>query len=1085
MFIVILSTFVSYIFSLKILPQIANQYNVKSYLLLSPGNFFMNKFNFSLPLDLSNIFYKNMLVNQDFIYALILGAFVFTLAKLFRYIHRKISENYFQIKNIYPVTLPISNISHSAVAAPIWLGPIHIILSILGFFRIDSRGKCMLITAVLVGILPDLLLTSQDVYAVTGALREISYLSIIIPITAVLGLSSLIAYLDSLKNDKKNFVILLILIIVFSVIIITPTIATTYYLPRIAGEDYIINGMKWVGETGDFNAKVVGYGYRTIPIYTNMTDASYGLTNGREVTTYQGLLKSIYFSTSGKNDVGNLRDRFGVKYILSSDKLLANVGGNKSRLVIDNNPALNKIYSSKDFGVYEIITSSSEKQNEKKYLAGNIFFQQTGSSLQIETDVYKMVLNANNPFIEQFGTPRDNFIGEGIFLDSIQISGLRDAYISPFSSPEEVSNEQRSMIDSYVLNNLSAPYEVIDNQVLYRTILKNQQNGNNEASLLVRYTFYPTCIRREFLISHDWVVSSSVAESMNVNIATSMFTPLNDFTLQNNNDQIKRHIYPNQDSVVLNEIVQDLYVNNGEKGIYIKNEPTATYPTRLVYAGSTLYNYSSLTYGQYASLKPGASLHVTQYLSPGDEITAERNIYTQEGISLLNYPDGMIPIMLSGYRTPYTEFFGSDNSTNQEGYQVLLDEDIPYSEVIIPYQIMYNTTFELPNATESLETEPIPEVIKPVVYKIDLSTIDKNIRIIGSDSTRGLKFFDNFEKQDQTITSLIAYANDNDVQLIGYMPDMLSYNLDTLKTIYDKQIPFILSNSLNPPYLGSVGVVNKDPQRATYHNMPMDVALLPITYPMSGSLSNLSSHRENAEVFAAWNASINEAVMTDGMILFIIKTEDIGNPDYIENFKTLIAYAKSEGLTFTTPDTIANHFNKIQNIQYSGSIKNDIAIINLTNNNDEAVQQVTFRVILPALNTGNYKASGGKIVKIKEGTGIVTVYVRSDISAHATQTITIEPDTFREKIIVTVPRQLIEGQNTISIKDKNGKPLKNAYVIIDAKYYNPDAKGEVTVDLPRGIHKIEIRQPGYEIYNSILNVRGRIYLIEQFFRNTT
>ena len=70
--------------------------------------------------------------------------------------------------------------------------------------------------------------------------------------------------------------------------------------------------------------------------------------------------------------------------------------------MIDNNQALDKIYSSKDFGVYEEI-ASSENLKEARFMAENISFQQTGSSLQIETDVYKVVLNANYPIIEQFG----------------------------------------------------------------------------------------------------------------------------------------------------------------------------------------------------------------------------------------------------------------------------------------------------------------------------------------------------------------------------------------------------------------------------------------------------------------------------------------------------------------------------------------------------------------------------------------------------------------------------------------------------------------------------------------------------------
>ena len=87
MYITLLSTFIIYIFSLKWFPEIANQYVDKSTIFLSPGNLLQNKFNFSLPSDMGNIFYQNMMVNQEYVYALILGAFIFTLAKLFSYIY--------------------------------------------------------------------------------------------------------------------------------------------------------------------------------------------------------------------------------------------------------------------------------------------------------------------------------------------------------------------------------------------------------------------------------------------------------------------------------------------------------------------------------------------------------------------------------------------------------------------------------------------------------------------------------------------------------------------------------------------------------------------------------------------------------------------------------------------------------------------------------------------------------------------------------------------------------------------------------------------------------------------------------------
>ena len=76
--------------------------------------------------------------------------------------------------------------------------------------------------------------------------------------------------------------------------------------------------------------------------------------------------------------------------------------------------------------------------------------------------------------------------------------------------------------------------------------------------------------------------------------------------------------------------------------------------------------------------------------------------------------------------------------------------------------------------------------------------------------------------------------------------------------------------------------------------------------------------------------------------------------------------------------------------------------------------------------------------------------------------------------------QPIEGLVTISIKDITGKPLTGADVIIDTKYYHPDKNGDITIDFKRGIHNVEIQYPGYETYRSTFNVKGRIFMIEQF-----
>jgi hypothetical protein len=1077
-YLVILSTLVIYVFSLSWFPQIANQYVVKSTLFLTPGDFIATKFNFFLPSELGNLFYQNVIVNQQLSYAIVIGAFILVLGKLFKYVHRRILERFPPKEHIYPaITLPISNISHSIAATPIWAGPLHTILSFFGFFWLDVKGKCLFFSILIVTVLPNILFINNDVG--TGALREISFLIVIIPITAALGFWQIISYLDTLKHPQKKVILFIVWMIVLLTVILTPTVLTTYYLPKISGDDYIIEGMQWLSHNGELSEKVIGYGYRTVPIYTNMTDIGYSVESGYETRTLRTLLKGIFGSSERKN-VDEMRQIFGAKYIMTSNKIASNVGINANledfhnTSPTDNNEALNKIYSSKDYSIYDVILPAKTSAT-KKVLAGNITLENTGSSIKIETDVYKVILNEESPVLEQFGTPRVNSLGEGFFLDSIQISGLRqEAAINPFI-PVNESTEQNTTADDFVLNNLSMVSEIQNNQIIYRTVLKDQKTGENESSIVIRYTFYPTTIKREFLVSNDWV-ASPIAPYMSAAVTTNMFVPLNDFIIKNEQNQLVRHVFPSQDAVKIIENVDDLYIYDVDRGIYIKNEPTAAYPSAVVYKGSTLYNFSSIRFSQTDSLKPGATLHVTQFLSPGDEVTADKNILTQERISLLNYPNGMIPIILSGYRSPDLDTGSTD--LIDRGYRILLNESIPYTEVVVPEQVREipiplgnTTTFNPGLSTTVLNTTK-------VIDTVNLQSINnRNIKIIGSSYTTGVKFFKNYTAQTNDIASVIKKAQEADVPLIGYMPGALNYNLDTLKIVSDNKIPLIFSTPVNPPYYGIIGQENRNPQLARYHNGLSNVTLFPVSYPLSNSLSTDSS-----QTLSAWKATIDESVITDRMVLFIIRSADIGNPEYTEAIESLISYAKMQGLTFTTPDVISDHFKKIENIQYSGSVQGDTASIVMTNNNEETVRQVAFRVVMPDLGGGKYNVTKAKIVRTTMDNNNNIIYISTDISAHETKEITIIPVDPEKKMNITLPRYPIEGQIHISINDITGKPLTNAEAIIDTKYYFPDKNGDINVDLKRGIHTIRIQKPGYETYYSDLVVEGRVYGLKQFFR---
>jgi uncharacterized membrane protein len=195
---------------------------------------------------------------------------------------------------------------------------------------------------------------------------------------------------------------------------------------------------------------------------------------------------------------------------------------------------------------------------------------------------------------------------------------------------------------------------------------------------------------------------------------------------------------------------------------------------------------------------------------------------------------------------------------------------------------------------------------------------------------------------------------------------------------------------------------------------------------------------------------------------------------------SLIEYSKVSGLTFTTPDVVAEYIRMVENIQYTGSVEGDTASIVLTNNNNYTARDVTLKVKMPSL-TGGYDVTEAKIVKIKPDDENLVVYISTDIPAQGSRLITIRPAEPKKQMNITLPRRPIEGKVMISVNDRAGNPLSGAEVIIDTKYYTPDKRGDITVDLTRGIHTLQIHSPGYESYNTELEVKGRIFILESFY----
>jgi len=1056
-YISIISTFLIYIITLNWFPQISNQYEVKSTLFLTPGNFLADKLNFVLVKDLANIFYQNFFVGQQLIYAILFAAALYGTSWVLISIHNYISKTIAN-KTLFPAfVIPLQNISHSATASPIWLGPLHVILSIPGFFRLDAKGKCLFITVIFTTLLPDLLHTSEGIEVATGALREISFLVVIIPVTATLGLLWILSSLNKFKEPLKTRISFIVWFIVLSAVILTPALGTTYYLPKIAGEDYSVNGMIWLGENGKVHEKVIGYGIRTVPIFTNMSGPS--VADGSETRTFKQLLQNIHFSSLDREkNVNDLRQTFDVTYILSSDKILANFGKTRSGLTIDSNQELDKIYSSRDFGIYEVTASKPGSTIPEYSLAQGLTINKIGSEYEVKSGYYTSTLNENSPILDRFGTKQKNYFGAGFLTENFVISK-----------------------NIFVLDNVQFSSEIKNNQILYRTELK--VNETNYASLLVRYTFYPKVIKREYLVSNDRL-SGNKSSTISAKFSSLLFSPLSNYIITNNKEQQVRKIYESQDTVEKTIKVEDIYIfntdNQEKQGIRIKNAPTSPFPLTVYYKGSTIYKLSSITTSQSTSLPPGTSLHITQFLSTGDEYGTENKIASQNGVQLTNYPDGIQPIIV----------LGPGSSFSDTGYNLMKNYGIPYSQFISQGSIISSINeVEIPLETEISSEEKTPSEVEPlfeteIPLAQNLETVNishlkqQGVGIIGS-ATLLHRNFDNITTQEKTITSLADYTENQGVTLNGFMPVSFRYNLDTIKVLSENHISFMLSHKVNRPIQGIYDEGYRNPQLAYYNNEPTGVVMMPVSYPTS---SSLYAQEDPNVIFSQWRDILNEVADNDEMIVFLFNSVDIGDPTYTSQFSSLFSYAQEKGYTFTSPDTIADHYRLLQNVEYSGYTDMDIASINVTNNNDQMVQKVTFKVALQALDSGHYITSKGKIVKTELSNSTEIVFVSTDIPAHTTQNLVITPDTVRKNLYVQLPQFLSEGPMKITVTDTEGKPIKDAEVIFDNNFYRTGKDGTVTVNAHRGTFTIIIQNPGYEKYTNFIEVKGRLVNILQYFK---
>lgn len=922
-----------YIITMHLFPHVHPQYIDKGRILISVGEFLTSNMHVPHADELTRMFYEQIFLELNPLYVIFVCLVIYAVCRFLIFSHHKIkvsgmkskfSEKYLSI----PIIGSIRHVSHSILYTPFWLGPVHTVLAILGVFKANRKGLCMLFAVSAVTLLPSYI----GGEAGTGALREIKYFFIIVPPLAALGFyygkEKIEPYMNSIF--RRFFAGVLLLGVFFSVVVL-PIIGNLYYHPLISGPKYERTGLSWLGHIGTPDEGCAGWGYRhMISIYANKKAPSVTtVAKGRELGRFIDDQRNVLFNFNLRKSEEGAKDlyaTFGVSYLILSERVLHNLGKPAELLGIDYNTYMDKIYSSRDFfSIYRYVEPLVSRVN----LISQIEFQNSplikdaGDSYIVDTEHYKIRISKETPKIFYIGNKTHNFLGDGAFEDFIRINWE--------------SGFLRGKSSTYTLHEL-ANYSVLlgKNQIIYKTVLKNADE--NRATLSVKYVFFDKAIKREIIVSNDWVNSST----MNVYIISKIITPMKYFEFEDSEmHKKKRRIYPSVDPIELEDIkFNKIFINDGKLGIYIEYEDSAPYPTRLVYMGFEKSGYSLVSIYANKYTHPAESMHLTQWIAVGDNSSVRRNVESYS-VSIYPYPNGEIPIILVVAMNNLDTTSVSDFNLSRT-YKELKNLNVVYTEAV---------------STERKEIN---------VSRMEELLNEHNVHLIG--------YLDEPSHSQEDIIRLIDNADIYyNINLEGFL--IRKYDIELIKILDEEKILFVISKVLRPP----LGVIfpegYRHPQITYYHGEKTNLVLLPISGPLISGSTYPYSDREKA-----WRAVIDHAIKNDELVVFLWNSKDISKPENLNKILNVTKYAQEKGMTFTTPHRIAKHFSLLQNI--SAVISEDDSrseiIISVRNNNEEDVNGVTFKIKVP---NREYTVSNGKVVRINCSSSACTYYVSVDLSS--------------------------------------------------------------------------------------------------------
>ena len=917
-----------YTIVMHLFPYVHPQYISKGRILVSVGDFLTSDLHIPFSSELGRTFYEHIFINLDSMYVVLwclsmyaACRFIIFIRSKFKVILQRIREKFPRKFFSVPVIGGIRHISHSVLYTPFWLGPVHTVLAAIGAFKTNKNGLCMLLSVAVVTLIPGYMAGEGG----TGALREIGYFFVIIPVLSALGFYYVkeIMEVRMIGKLRKAFAGALLLMFSFSVVVL-PVIGNLYYHPLISGTSYERQGLYWLSNIGKPSEGCAGYGYRhMISVYGKKNPVSVTTIGaGAEMSRFEWDQYSACFQMDSEKYTDDLYATFGVKYLIVSERTMRNFGEKPWRLRADYNKQLDKIYSSIGyFSIYKYITSLVHRTDIAPQLnfADDAIIKDAGDTYLVDTGIYKVRIGKADPGIRYIGNKTVNFLGDyGLYYDYLKISWG----IGPYQ--EEVNG--------WALHEISFPTVILGrNQIIYKTILKNVEGTENWATLTVKYSFFEKAMKREIIISNDWINSD-----MYVDVTMGYFSPLRYFYFQlDDNPPKKKTMYPCEDEVPLKKLkFNRMFINNGVEGIYIKFENTAPYPDAITYTGLTDLNYSYYTVSMHLDdvLSPAESMHITQWISIGDDKTARNNVEHYTSVSLYPYPRGEIPIILMSRidaKGDFTDVLGTHERFKDMG---------------------------VVNYTEAVDIQEL--------YGNKLSKL-KDYDIVGLIKAENIT--------EEQIKRIKINAQEHGIKIRGIIPKGLHYDLNAVKVLSNENITFILSEKIPPAFDIYYQEGMRRPKRAYYHGEQNDVILMPISEPIIGGPTYF--YDDYAE---AWKAVIDSAIRYDDMVIFLWDSDKACNPVYLNDTVSVIKYAKDKGLTFTTPYEVAKYFQLLKNIYALVSMnENEREIkISIENRNKEAVNGVTVRIKA----SGNMEVNGGKIIRKRQLGNNYFYYVSVDLS---------------------------------------------------------------------------------------------------------